>query len=1316
MARNGGLAAATAEAVAASRQVWERLADGVSAVTGELMAALPPVGLTTAVGTAAGFPAPGSTARHGDQVRDLLAKERDLVGAVASELRGLVSRQGTAIGTFNLVLFGRTGAGKSSLIEALTGGTGASISHGESDWTTDVAITSWVSCRLYDTPGIAGWGRTVSREELQERARQAVAAADVVLLCFDSQSQQAEEFRLTAEWIAAYGKPVIAVLNNRNKMWRDPLRVRDPQQRLQLSQTVAEHASTIRDELERIGLRNVPIIALNTMRAVYARASDPYHGPPGQYKTMQRQRQRAGQARLLDWSNLPALELLLVTAISSDAVRLRLGGLIRQVEASLALAGAELTRELRDPALLVATEVERGLEHVLDLLGLETAAGGEPGESQQSQAVADAAYRQFRADIARLERLRGGRFQVSATGQAALHAGHLIGAGFGPLRADAQRRSDTLIGEAMAARRDVQGAEFARRVYDQAALGAAAERVAGEFVAYLNQQTGLAIQDTAADISWVTARQAEVSGRAGRGLRLFGRFGGIGSRLAGIGLTGVLTAAALNAYNPVGWMLGAAALAGAAVGIIGRLLSRKAALRAEQEHEAALGRSRANARMAVNSTFDAIASELRSQLMALLRRELAGHAAEAVATALLLREIAVRADAGDGAAARFRLTLADAGDPAEVLRDARAACEAATELGPRGPAALWLGESWCEDQEGGPADGATAELWAERFRPAPAYASRLRLDLRAALAGALAAPTRGAGQEWLALARRRLADDALAAPALRELDVLATPGRPRVVVCGDYDTGKSSFIRRLLTDAGQPAPSDLAVSARPQTSAAAEYDWKGYTLVDVPGFQSGHAEHAIAARAEIRDAALLIWLLGPNLVVGDAADLQSVLAGDADHGVPGKLGRTLFVVHRSDAFGPDPMDDPEAFTRLAERKEAELADALGALPALRRLGARAERAAMVCMASAPYELVPAGPADGRWHRSWDGFTQFERELAGVHFALASNAADVSVLDGGRARIGALAAEAQADLVVLRDRSVQLGQLSADAAGQLAVGELIAQDRTAALRSGIDDFLNGLLSKAWSTRDESMRTAIASRLADWRADPEFRQFLAEWLATTNEQLGDWQRNTKTRLGARAGSQQFRAAFAGVTGPAAGPSPSVARALRHADRAIDAALAAAAAHAVGHALSYVDPASVFDWGLHFGHVLSVVDALQIASDISDLAATLTGIGFLIDVYRLTRMLRHQWVRDTQQRDMVDGLRTDGQALADDVIEQTLDSERDACAALRELIGQLDADLAELADAQAAVGARLSAYQEVIAAAQARAATGRVLARAT
>src|SRR3546814_5198260 len=111
----------------------------------------------------------------------------------------------------------------------------------------------------------------MSRAKLETRAETAVADADVVILCFDTQSQQAGEFSKIAEWVSRYGKPVVAVLNSRNPRWRAPTKMGRQSARRDLSRTVQEHVGNIRDELAKIGLPTVPIVAIHTKRASFAR-------------------------------------------------------------------------------------------------------------------------------------------------------------------------------------------------------------------------------------------------------------------------------------------------------------------------------------------------------------------------------------------------------------------------------------------------------------------------------------------------------------------------------------------------------------------------------------------------------------------------------------------------------------------------------------------------------------------------------------------------------------------------------------------------------------------------------------------------------------------------------------------------------------------------------------------------------------------------------------------------------------------------------------------------------------------------------------
>lgn len=144
---------------------------------------------------------------------------RQKVSASASELVGLVSRLHrehidrlrmlrTRQSAFQICLFGRTMAGKSTLMEILTEGDGSSIGNGAQRKTTDVRSYPWNRLSVLDVPGVAAFGG----KDDDEVALKAAAQSDMVLfLITDDAPQPAEGEHLAG--VQAMGLPVVGVCN-----------------------------------------------------------------------------------------------------------------------------------------------------------------------------------------------------------------------------------------------------------------------------------------------------------------------------------------------------------------------------------------------------------------------------------------------------------------------------------------------------------------------------------------------------------------------------------------------------------------------------------------------------------------------------------------------------------------------------------------------------------------------------------------------------------------------------------------------------------------------------------------------------------------------------------------------------------------------------------------------------------------------------------------------------------------------------------------------------------------------------------------------
>ena len=139
--------------------------------------------------------------------RDLM----DLVNAMSEahhssveETRGNRER----LGTFNITLFGKTMTGKSTLMEILTRGNGASIGKGAQRTTRDVREYEWSGMRVVDVPGVAA----MDGEFDEETAYGAAHRADLIaFLITDDGVQEVEAEHLAR--LRQAGVPILGICN-----------------------------------------------------------------------------------------------------------------------------------------------------------------------------------------------------------------------------------------------------------------------------------------------------------------------------------------------------------------------------------------------------------------------------------------------------------------------------------------------------------------------------------------------------------------------------------------------------------------------------------------------------------------------------------------------------------------------------------------------------------------------------------------------------------------------------------------------------------------------------------------------------------------------------------------------------------------------------------------------------------------------------------------------------------------------------------------------------------------------------------------------
>ena len=1053
--------------------------------------------------------------RTGDTQSDPCAPLDSEIDRFAAQIDNLLRRQWEAFRTFNVVLFGRTGVGKSTLISAMTRSNGASVSQGESDWTSAVEPVAWHSCRLYDTPGINGWGRTERSEDLETRAREAVEIADFVLVCFDSQSQQASEFEKLAAWVHNYRKPVIAVLNARNARWRFPPRVPVGSARAQLSRAVREHAGNIRDELAKIGLTSVPVVALSLKRALFARAELPFEGPDG--PSLETQRREFGTDMLERWSGYLTLESLLVRAVCDYAVPLRIGALNDQLRGVV----SEINRaigDLQDETGQAADTIENELVAPL----LRTLGYPPRDDSELRQPFLNAENRDL---LAELELSRGGAFHASTVGDFRDFITQRLDAEFGALRARSLNDAEECVIASFEQRKDRSDEELRNTCFAEDEIKAQAEALLREGARYLERRTKLACRDTELDLkvlssSWTATT---VEGKAGSrwkhsawGLRgggiLFGAAGAIGSIIL--------------LSNPVGWAIGlmvAGSIASATFGWLGGKARKKAEARQLDARRLALTKVRRN----VHRVYDQFTNRVLEQAHSLARDASRQVLRPAVENALVHRVVQRHCSSLRARFTALSRDLTSRDEPQSLLSKVATTIErdAYPERSDAG-VMHWLGEDWVDDPVGlKSARGSTDAGRTKAYDPT--IFDRLFGGISDTFRRKADDVTPGSGSAWLKTACERCHRDPDAVDALSELHAIAASGRPRIHIVGDYSAGKTSFVKRLLTDGGSLLPETLEIRADPTTDSPLECDWDGVTLIDNPGFQSSESAHDENALRALSDASAIVYLFQPNLIVGDDGYMTTVLMGSKDHGMIPRQNHTFFVVNRSDELGVDPADDSDAYRQLVQRKQSELSSALSK----RNIAVTPDR--VFCMASDPYGLVgnrtdvDASAFDP--YRDWDGFRQFATAFRRVKPYLLRCGCDRSILGGGLARLASLQARQHSVVAKLAAQEEALARLQAQIDDSIAEGQRLAAKHRADLERLVSEHAAGLRDELLYERNPERLKNHANRLSKWWNDPALHVELAQWASTAADTLNSWQERSYEAIDRRSKSMEFRAVF-------------------------------------------------------------------------------------------------------------------------------------------------------------------------------------------
>ncbi|MBM9507822.1 GTPase domain-containing protein [Actinacidiphila acididurans] len=381
----------------------------------------------------------------------------------------------------------------------------------------------------------------------------------------------------------------------------------------------------------------------------------------------------------------------------------------------------------------------------------------------------------------------------------------------------------------------------------------------------------------------------------------------------------------------------------------------------------------------------------------------------------------------------------------------------------------------------------------------------------------------------------------------------------RVTVYGPYDAGKSSLIKRLLSEDATEPPPWLTVSARRETFTVDHVLSGGLEYADTPGIAGGNAQHEAVADNALSITDALLVVLPPQLATTDAEHIRAVATGTLFGPPAARLfpaGSLRVVVGRMDEAGIDPQDNPEGYRSLSAHKRKELAELLTRGAA----GSRPQDDAPVLdVLDVPVHLVAADPygfglftaaeaADGGSSRDWDGIAELRAALGSLVDRRQELRAAAEVRLWSRIAMRALGAaeheRAQAGQAVDEARR-ELAQLAA--VGTELDGVVGAA--TAALRTAVHELLSTAVETLHGADLDHIRAEAERGLGD---------VLTRWSLHWGAELDRLVQQTDSELAARA-RRASATAFRGFVGTVATPPATLAvRSEKAGERSLDTVL--------------------------------------------------------------------------------------------------------------------------------------------------------------